>query len=115
MTALPKPIQVAQPVPTPSPSGLNVQPAQSDQPACLNPIIMTNPGSSSMMSYIQNANGTLSMPLGNSNVVNSVPPSKSGLISSSPYIYQGIPFGQQIFLAKYVAYKYDIKYFMIGY
>ncbi|VDO04809.1 unnamed protein product [Rodentolepis nana] len=99
VNALPKPIQIAQPVPTPSPSSLNVQPVQSDQPSCLNPIIMSNPGSSSTMSYIQNANGTLSIPQGNNNVVNSVPSGKPGLISSSPYIYQGIPFGQQIFLA----------------
>nr|CDS26442.1 phosphopantothenate cysteine ligase [Hymenolepis microstoma] len=99
LNSLPKPIQVAQPVPTPSPSSLNVQPVQSDQPSCLNPIIMTNPCSSSTMSYIQNANGALSIPQVNNNVVNSVPPGKPGLISSSPYIYQGIPFGQQIFLA----------------
>ncbi|KAM7540149.1 hypothetical protein Aperf_G00000041620 [Anoplocephala perfoliata] len=95
---LPKSIQVIQPVPAPSPSLPNVH-AGPDQSTCLNPIIMTAPVSSPMVTYLPNSSGAMSIPQANDNVINSIPPGKPGLISSSPYFYQSIPFGQQFFLA----------------
>ncbi|VDM24563.1 unnamed protein product [Hydatigera taeniaeformis] len=60
---------------------------------------MTAPVSSSMVTYLATSS-TISIPQASSNLLNSTSSSKPpGLIPSSPYVYQSISLGQQIFLA----------------
>lgn len=97
--SLPKPIQVVQPIPAACPSPVSGQPIR-DQTACLNPLIMTAPASSPMVTYLATSS-TISIPQASNSLVNSTSSSKPpSLIPSSPYVYQSIPLGQQIFLAK---------------
>ncbi|KAL5964883.1 hypothetical protein TSMEX_007410 [Taenia solium] len=59
---------------------------------------MTAPASSPMVTYLATSS-TISIPQGSNTLVNSTSSSKPpGLIPSSPYVYQSIPLGQQIFL-----------------
>nr|CDS16641.1 phosphopantothenate cysteine ligase [Echinococcus granulosus] len=96
--SLPKPIQVVQPIPAACPSPVPGQPIH-DQTACLNPLIMTAPVSSPMVTYLATSS-TISIPQASDSLVNSTSSGKPpGLIPSSPYVYQSIPLGQQIFLA----------------
>ncbi|CDI96537.1 hypothetical protein EmuJ_000012500 [Echinococcus multilocularis] len=97
--SLPNPMQVVQRIPAACPSPVSGQPIH-DQTACHNPLIMTASVSSTMVTYLATSS-TISIPQASDSLVNSTSSGKPpGLIPSSPYVYQSIPLGQQIFLAK---------------
>lgn len=98
--ALQKPIQVVQPIQTACPSPVPVQPIV-DQTGCLNPLVMAAPVSSPMVTFMPTSGApTLAQPVNCPQNNAAAAKQTPNVITQPPFVYQGVPVGQPILLAK---------------